>query len=147
MAAFLAKQMVGNQLSAVKDIGGGGESSAEEKQKLEELERQRLEALKEQEEKRNEKHRKMEEEREKMRQGFRDKYGIKKKEEKEEEARKQLEAAMGGPSTADASLNKPKKTPEEIAAEANQDEFTKIKNTVETKITEVKQELDKCILQ
>jgi hypothetical protein len=40
---------------------------------LEELERQRLEALREAEERRNEKHRKMEEEREKMRQGVRDK--------------------------------------------------------------------------
>ena len=65
-----------------------------------------------------------EEEREKMRQGVRDKYGIKKKEEKEEEARKQKELLMGGPATADSSLNRQKKTPEEIAAEANQDEFT-----------------------
>lgn len=59
-----------------------------------------------------------------MRQGVRDKYGIKKKEEKEEEARKQKELLMGGPATADSSLNRTKKTPEEIAAEANQDEFT-----------------------
>lgn len=66
----------------------------------------------------------MEEEREKMRQGFRDKYGIKKKEEKEEEARKQQEALMGGPATADSTLNRAKKTQEELAAEANQDEFT-----------------------
>ena len=41
------------------DIGGGGESNAEDKAKLEELERQRLEALKEAEDKRNEKHRKL----------------------------------------------------------------------------------------
>lgn len=57
------------------DIGGGSES-AEDKEKLEELERQRLEALREAEERRNEKHRKMEEEREKMRQGFRDKVNV-----------------------------------------------------------------------
>jgi len=148
MAAFIAKQMVGNQLSAVKDIGGGGESSAEDKAKLEELERQRLEALKEAEDKRNEKHRKMEEEREKMRQGFRDKYGIKKKEEKEEEARRQQEALMGGAATADSTLNRPKKTPEELAAEANQDEFTKLKSTIETKVNEIKTEVEgKCVLQ
>lgn len=87
------------------------------------MERQRLEALKEAEDKRNEKHRKMEEEREKMRQGFRDKYGIKKKEEKEEEARKAQEALMGPPTTGEG-LNRQKKTQEELAAEANQDEFT-----------------------
>lgn len=72
MAAFIAKQMVGNQLSAVKDMGGGTES-AEEKEKLQELEQERLEALREAEERRREKHRKLEEEREKMRQGVRDK--------------------------------------------------------------------------
>jgi ACYPI007078 protein len=54
------------------DIGGGGES-AEDKEKLEELERERLEALREAEERRQEKHRKLEEEREKMRQGVRNK--------------------------------------------------------------------------
>lgn len=75
MAAFIAKQMVGNQLSAVKDIGGSGDNN-EDKEKLEELERERLEALREAEERRREKHRKLEEEREKMRQGVRDKVRI-----------------------------------------------------------------------
>ncbi|XP_053205243.1 complexin-like [Panonychus citri] len=148
MAAFIAKQMVGNQLSAVKDIGGGGDS-AEEKEKLEELERERLEALREAEERRREKHRKMEEEREKMRQGVRGKYGIKKKEEKEEEMRKQQEALMVG--STDGGLNRAKKTPEEIAAEAaaaEQDEFTKIKTTIETQVNELKSTIEgKCVIQ
>ena len=67
MAAFIAKQMMGNQLSAVKgkfllcvnlmqfltsllhscpDIGGGESMSAEEKERLAQLEQERLEALK-----------------------------------------------------------------------------------------------------
>ncbi|XP_074598963.1 synaptic transmission protein complexin [Brevipalpus obovatus] len=153
MAAFIAKQMVGNQLSAVKDIGGGGGESAEEKEKLEELERERLEALREAEDRRREKHRKLEEEREKMRQGVREKYGIKKREEKEEEMRKQQEALMKGvnPSAEAGGLNRSKKTPEELAAEAaaqEQDEFTKIRTTIETQVNELKNTIEgKCIIQ
>lgn len=153
MAAFIAKQMVGNQLSAVKDIGGGGSESAEEKEKLEELERERLEALREAEDRRREKHRKLEEEREKMRQGVRDKYGIKKREEKEEEIRKQQEALMKNvnPAAEAGGLNRSKKTPEELAAEAafqEQDEFTKIRTTIETQVNELKNTIEgKCIIQ
>ncbi|KAH7637275.1 hypothetical protein HUG17_7481 [Dermatophagoides farinae] len=73
MAAFIAKQMMGNQLSAVKEISVGDNLSAEEKERLAQLEQERLEALKEQEDRRKEKHRKMEEEREKIRKGIRDK--------------------------------------------------------------------------
>jgi len=47
--------------------------SAEEKEKLEQMERERLEALREAEERRKEKHMKIEVEREGMRQGIRDK--------------------------------------------------------------------------
>ena len=43
---------------------------------MEQLERERLEALREAEERRQEKHRKMEEERESMRQGIRDKVSL-----------------------------------------------------------------------
>ncbi|KAG9511165.1 putative complexin-1 [Fragariocoptes setiger] len=78
MAAFLARQMVGNQLSAVKDKKTDT-LSAEDKAKLEEEERERLAAIQEAKQARIEKHRKMEAEREKMRQAVRDKYGIKKK--------------------------------------------------------------------
>jgi len=78
MAAFVAKQMVGNKLSAVKGMGGDDDSGTD-KEKEEEAERERLEAIREAEERRKEKHRKMEEEREKMRQDIRDKYNIKKK--------------------------------------------------------------------
>lgn len=74
MAAFLAKQIVGDQFAAVKsDIGGAEGPSAEERAKLEEEERERLLALQEAEEARKEKHRKIEAEREKMRQGVREK--------------------------------------------------------------------------
>lgn len=55
------------------EMGGGEGPTPEEKEKMEQLERERLEALREQEERRTEKHRKMEEEREGMRQGIRDK--------------------------------------------------------------------------
>jgi len=68
MAAFVAKQVVGNKLNAVKGAVGDGGESAEDKEKNAEAERERLEAIREAEERRKEKHRKMEEEREKMRQ-------------------------------------------------------------------------------
>ena len=54
------------------------------------------------------------------------KYGIKKKEEKEAEERRRQEELMGGP-LGEAGINRAKKTPEELAAEAaaaDQDEFT-----------------------
>jgi len=149
MAAFIAKQMMGNQLNAVKDIGGSEGPTAEEKEKLAQLEQERLDALREAEERRTEKHRKMEEEREGMRQGIRDKYGIKKREEKEAEMKKQMEEKMGGGS--DTGINRKKKTPEEIAAEqaeANQDDFTKLKNSIETQVNEIKGQIeDKCLIQ
>lgn len=52
---------------------GGDSEDGDTKEKDEEAERERLEAIKEAEERRKEKHRKMEEEREKMRQDIRDK--------------------------------------------------------------------------
>lgn len=52
---------------------GGDSEDGDTKDKDEEAERERLEAIKEAEERRKEKHRKMEEEREKMRQDIRDK--------------------------------------------------------------------------
>lgn len=145
MAAFIAKQMMGNQLNAVKgQVGGEGETSAEDKEAEAEAEAERLEALKEAEELRKAKHRKMEEEREKMRQGVRDKYGIKKKEELKPEA---AEPEDMGP----AGLNRKKLTPEEIAAQneaAEQDDLTKLKNTIETQVNELKTTIEgKCSLQ
>ncbi|EFO84721.1 hypothetical protein GCK72_001175 [Caenorhabditis remanei] len=105
MAGFLMKQMVGNQLSEVtgglgmKDDGGEKTEAGEDPEVVA--------ARLEQEERRKEKHRKMEQEREKMRQGIRDKYAIKKKEEGV--AMDFTEGRIGGP----------RKTPEEIAAEMN----------------------------
>ena len=54
-------------------IGGGDSEDGDSKEKDEEAERERLEAIREAEDRRKEKHRKMEEEREKMRQDIRDK--------------------------------------------------------------------------
>ena len=54
-------------------MGGSEGPSPEEKEKMEQLEKERLEALREAEDRRLEKHRKLEEEREGMRQGIRDK--------------------------------------------------------------------------
>ncbi|KAF2365941.1 Synaphin [Trinorchestia longiramus] len=131
-----------NPMSAVTSQMGGGESSETDKEKEEEAERERLEALAEQEERRKEKHRKLEEEREAMRQGIRDKYKIEKKIEPEEPSE---------PAMPDNPLMRKKKTPEELAAEAeaaDQDEFTKLKNTIETQISEVKQQIEgKCVVQ
>lgn len=142
MAAFVAKQMVGNKLSAVKGaVGGDGEGSEDDKEKAEEAERERLEAIREAEERRKEKHRKMEEEREKMRQEIRDKYNIKKKEEIVEQA----------PPEPDNPLMRKKKTPEELAAEAEAedlDDFTKLKNSIETQVNELKTQIEsKCVMQ
>lgn len=142
MAAFVAKQMVGNKLNAVKGaVGGDGGDADEDKEKEEEAERERLEAIREAEERRKEKHRKMEEEREKMRQEIRDKYNIKKKEEIQEPE----------PVEPENPLMRKKKTPEELAREAeeaDQDEFTKFKNTIETQITEVKTQIENnCSMQ
>ncbi|XP_064602197.1 complexin-like isoform X2 [Liolophura sinensis] len=111
--AFIAKQMVGNQLKSVKgalgdkeeetEEGGEGEAGGEDP----EIVQARLEA----EEKRKEKHRKMEEEREGMRQSIRDKYGLKKKEIPAEEE----------PLGAEGRIGRKKKTQAELAAEANAD--------------------------
>ncbi|XP_073970385.1 synaptic transmission protein complexin isoform X2 [Rhodnius prolixus] len=150
MAAFVAKQMVGNKLNAVKGAVGGDNDDSDDKEKEEEAERERQEAIREAEERRKEKHRKMEEEREKMRQEIRDKYNIKKKEELPEP---QLEEPANP-------LMRKKKTPEELAREAeaeDQDEFTKdkqvkkhleLKNSIETQVNEIKSQIEsRCSLQ
>jgi len=146
MAAFIAKQMVGNQLSAVKEISVGDNLSAEEKERLAQIEKERLEALKEQEERRKEKHKKMEEEREKIRKGIRDKYNLKKKEAPsvDEPAELQKQDSV----CSEASLNRRKKSPEELLSENNeQDEFTKLKNSIEQRLTDWKNTIEsRCII-
>ncbi|XP_018564568.1 complexin [Anoplophora glabripennis] len=140
MAAFVAKQMVGNKLNAVKGAVGGDGDDGDDKEKEEEAERERLEAIREAEERRKEKHRKMEEEREKMRQEIRDKYNIKKKEEVVDPVQEEPNPLM-----------RKKKTPEELAREAeeaDEDEFTKLKNTIETQVNELKSQIEsKCVMQ
>ncbi|XP_043524608.1 complexin [Frieseomelitta varia] len=82
----------------------------------------------------------MEEEREKIRQEIRDKYNIKKREEVQEATQEEPNPLM-----------RKKKTPEELAAEAeaeDEDEITKIKNVLDTQIQELKAQLEgKCDLQ
>ncbi|CAI5653105.1 complexin-2 [Oreochromis niloticus] len=97
---FVMKQALGG---ATKDMGkmlGGEEEKDPDAQKKEE---ERQEALRQQEEERKAKYARMEAERENIRQGIRDKYGIKKKEEKEAEAAAAMEQASEG------SLTRPKK--------------------------------------
>ncbi|EFN65331.1 Complexin, partial [Camponotus floridanus] len=128
-------------------VGGEG-GDEDDKEKEEEAERERQEAIREAEERRKEKHRKMEEEREKMRQEIRDKvnndnyimYNIKKREEIQEIPQEEPNPLM-----------RKKKTPEELAAEAeaeDEDEFTKLRNTIETQVNEFKSHIEsKCSLQ
>ncbi|XP_018316301.1 complexin isoform X3 [Mycetomoellerius zeteki] len=82
----------------------------------------------------------MEEEREKMRQEIRDKYNIKKREEVQEMPQEEPNPLM-----------RKKKTPEELAAEAeaeDEDDFTKLRNTIETQVNEIKSQIEsKCNLQ
>ncbi|XP_030622520.1 complexin-2 [Chanos chanos] len=97
---FVMKQALGG---ATKDMGkmlGGEEEKDPDAQKKEE---ERQEALRQQEEERKAKHARMEAEREKVRQTIRDKYGLKKKEEKEAEEKAAMEQACEG------SLTRPKK--------------------------------------
>ncbi|KAF7262677.1 hypothetical protein EG68_00141 [Paragonimus skrjabini miyazakii] len=109
MASFIAKQLIGNQLESVKgalgdkkdDDGGSGAKVIDPEVEA---------ALREAEERREAKHQKMEEEREVMRQGIRDKYGIKKKEEENT-----TEFDFSSP---EGRLGRKRKTPAELAAEA-----------------------------
>ncbi|XP_049956283.1 complexin isoform X1 [Schistocerca serialis cubense] len=121
----------------------GGDDDGDDKEKEEEAERERQEAIREAEERRKEKHRKMEEEREKMRQEIRDKYNIKKKEEVQEIPQEEPNPLM-----------RKKKTPEELAREAEaeeEDDFTsktELKNTIESQVNEIKSQIEsKCVLQ
>ncbi|CAJ0564292.1 unnamed protein product, partial [Mesorhabditis spiculigera] len=104
MAAFLLKQKAKGGLDS---LTGGNEGEGEKTAEGEDPEV--VAARLEQEERRKEKHRKMEQEREKMRQGIREKYNIKKKDE---------DGGMGGFDMADGRIGAArKKTPEELAAE------------------------------
>ncbi|TRY91131.1 hypothetical protein DNTS_020421 [Danionella cerebrum] len=97
---FVMKQALGG---ATKDMGKmlGGEEEKDPDAERKEEERQ--EALRQQEEERKAKYARMEAERENVRQGIRDKYGIKRREEKEAEAAAAMEQ------TAEGSLTRQKK--------------------------------------
>ncbi|XP_046901556.1 complexin 2, like [Hypomesus transpacificus] len=96
---FVMKAAMGGGPPDVGKMLGGEEKEADPDAEKKEEERQ--EALRQQEEERKEKYAKMELEREGMRQGIRDKYGIKKREVVTEEAA--VEEASEG------SLTRPKK--------------------------------------
>ncbi|XP_030323436.1 complexin-1 [Calypte anna] len=109
---------------ATKDMGkmlGGDEEKDPDAAKKEE---ERQEALRQEEEERKAKYAKMEAEREVMRQGIRDKYGIKKKEEKEAEAQAALEA------NAEGSLTRPKKAIPPGCGDEEEEEEESILDTV-----------------
>jgi len=154
MAMFVAKQMVGSKIGAVKGALGGGDKDddGDKAETTEEgLDPEIAEARREAEERRKEKHRKMEEEREEMRQGIRDKYGLKKKE---------TIAPEDDPDTA-GRLGRKKKSPAELAAEAEaaeeeedsilpenlKDIKEKMTNLPGTVMTGVGGVTEKCVLQ
>ncbi|XP_061146016.1 complexin-2 isoform X1 [Syngnathus typhle] len=109
---------------ATKDMGkmlGGEEEKDPDAAKKEE---ERQEALRQQEEERKAKHARMEAEREKVRQSIRDKYGLKKKEEKEAEEKAALEQACEG------SLTRPKKAIPRGCGDDDDDDDESILDTV-----------------
>lgn len=107
----MVSMLFGNPLSGVTGALGDKEEKDGDKEKNEEEEAELAEARREAEEKRNDKYRKMEEERETMRQGIRDKYGIKKKEVLQPVEDPGMEGRLG----------RKKKTAEELEAEASDD--------------------------
>ncbi|CAL8334011.1 unnamed protein product [Lota lota] len=98
---FVMKAAMGGGPPDVGKMLGGEEK--EEDPDADKKEEERQEALRQQEEERKDKYAKMEAERENMRQGIRDKYGIKKREVAEAEAAAAMEEATEG------SLTRPKK--------------------------------------
>ncbi|KAJ1126533.1 hypothetical protein NDU88_004940 [Pleurodeles waltl] len=100
---------------------GGEEEKDPDAQKKEE---ERQEALRQQEEERKAKHARMEAEREKVRQQIRDKYGLKKKEEKEAEEKAAMEQACEG------SLTRPKKAIPAGCGDEDDEEEESILDTV-----------------
>ncbi|CAH1258488.1 CPLX1 [Branchiostoma lanceolatum] len=122
MAAFLAKQMLGDQMKELQNITGGGkdeEGDGEKKELTEDGQDPEVaEALRQQEEARKEKHRKMEEEREKVRSTIRDKYGLKKKEKEQPQEEQQQEEDEDGV----RSLTREKKPPPGIGEEEEEEE-------------------------
>ncbi|XP_008315748.1 complexin 2, like [Cynoglossus semilaevis] len=98
---FVMKAAMGGGPPDVGKMLGGEEK--EEDPDAAKKEEERQEALRQQEEERKGKYAKMEAEREQMRQGIRDKYGLKKREEAEAEAAAAAEEPAAG------SLTRPKK--------------------------------------
>lgn len=106
MVSLLGGSLFGNPLAGA--LGDKDDKEDKKSETAEEEDPEIAEARREAEERRNEKYRKMEEEREVMRQSIREKYGIKKKVPIEPSQDPALEGRLG----------RKKKTPEELAAEA-----------------------------
>lgn len=153
---FVAKQMVGSKIGGAKSALGGGDKEKEEDGEKPEVNEEGedpeiAEARREAEERRKEKHRKMEEEREELRQGIRDKYGLKKKEVLKPEDDPDMAGRMG----------RTKKSPAELKAEADaaeeeedsilpgnlNDIKEKMSNLPGTVMTSVGEVTEKCVLQ
>jgi len=117
MAAFIAKQMIGSQLNSVKELAGDKKDEKEDDgDTLSPDDPEVLEARREAEERRRNKYAKMEAEREKVRQGIRDKYNIKKQEE-----------SLPKLPDLDNSLNRQKKSPAQLQINPDDDEFDPVK--------------------
>jgi len=117
MAAFIAKQMIGSQLNSVKELAGDKKDEKEDDgDTLSPDDPEVLEARREEEERRRNKYAKMEAEREKVRQGIRDKYNIKKQEE-----------SLPKLPDLDNSLNRQKKSPAQLQINPDDDEFDPVK--------------------
>ncbi|CAF0792724.1 unnamed protein product [Brachionus calyciflorus] len=116
MAAFIAKQMIGSKLDSVKELAGD-KKEAEGEEKVSAEDPELIEQRREEEERRRNKYAKMEAEREKIRQGIRDKYNIKKQEENANIVLPDL----------DNSLNRQKKSPAQLQINPDDDDFNPIK--------------------
>ncbi|XP_055333844.1 complexin-like [Paramacrobiotus metropolitanus] len=131
---FMAKQMLSSKMGEVKKLTGEGDGEKKEEGGATAEEEAELMKMREEAEfARKEKHRKMEEQREGMRQGIRDKYGIKKKEIIVEPE----PAAMPG---MEGRLNKPKADQALLAQQAAMaDEDLPLMKQVENGVNYVKE--------
>lgn len=117
MAAFIAKQMIGSKLDSVKELAGDKKEEGGDKEAAAE-DPELIEARKEEEQRRRNKYAKMEMEREKVRDGIRDKYNIKKPAE---------ENIMMPLPEVEGSLNRQKKSPAQLQINTEDDDFDPVK--------------------
>ncbi|XP_067937691.1 complexin-like isoform X1 [Watersipora subatra] len=134
MASFIAKQLVGKQINAVKGAVGGGDDKKDDDDKKTNEDGEDLEvaeARREEEERRREKHRKAEEEREEIRAQIRKKYNIKKRED----------FPMMEDPNRQGQIGRKRKTPEELAAEARGESIEEDSGFLPANISEMQAKL------